>query len=70
MSPPSPCSRRLLWLPQGSSRQLMLVLTPTAIKIKLDGKTQIKDGYNHTFKIILSIHRLNTFVLQLNEVRH
>lgn len=47
----------------------MLVLTPTAIKIKLDGKTQIKDGYNHTFKIILSIHRLNTFVLQLNEVR-
>ena len=47
---------------------MSLVLTPTSVKIKLEGKTQIKDTYTGAFKIILSINRLNTFVLQLSEV--
>lgn len=53
---------------QGASRPLTLVLTATAVKIKLEGETQIKDGYNSSFKVILSNNRLNTFVLQLSEV--
>ena len=53
---------------QGASRTLTLVLTPTAVKVKMDGQTQIKDGYNPSFKVILSVNRLNTFVLQLSEV--